>query len=754
MTRALTKDQIRKLHETVARLKAAHVVAARRSSAAFTSYVMRDESGQQLKLADFHHEWHKLLALHEQLIIWGSAEIGKCEAAGARIALADGRHERIERLCGQRVRIQLLDPHGMNLRTADAAVSDNGLRRVHHIRLKSGRRLTLTDEHPLYTPSGWRKARELRVGGFVAAARQGAEPAEPGALTGDEAELLGIRASGKGVPEEVFQASNEAVKRFLAGYLVFDVDLHEKHLFGRTAPSEEAALDVQLLLLRFGIASVVQGRRLTSLPRNSEPVFWDEIVEVSTEENVQTYAVAVFDSAHCYLSSGVISHNTIQLISYVAWKIGMDPSIRVVIASKTKEKAAQILGAIVNVMSSAAYREVFPHVVIIGSNAHTLRVLGYDGKNPTVQAYQFKAPIVGNRVDLLIFDDILDRSNTRNEQTRDEWHQFYKDTYISRLTRRGQVVFISNAWHPRDLMHRLQEEGGWVTKRYPIWTEVDGKMVPLWPEQWPVERILKVREKFGKDRVFWDRNYECVALDDASVTWKREWVDEAERCGLGLPWPINLSAAHGETFRQIVIGVDLATKRPSSRRKTDESILCVVGQLHNGRKRLLHIRSGRWHGPEIVSEIREMRRRFHPAIPWVESNAAQIYIVDYCKEPGKQSQSSGWIGMEGLEDLLPQQSNEDPIPVRSFDTTAQNKYDSRFGVEALGTELSCGIWLFPNVPGVEQPAEYLKLIDEMMAYDPTGHVGDRLMAMWIANEGLRLGGGSIEVVPGANARGR
>lgn len=522
MTRALTKDQIRKLHETVAQLKAAHVVAARRSSAAFTSYVMRDESGQPLKLADFHHEWHKLLALYDQLIIWGSAEIGK----------------------------------------------------------------------------------------------------------------------------------------------------------------------------------------------------------------------------------------TIQLISYVAWKIGMDPSIRVVIASKTKEKAAQILGAIVNVMSSAAYREVFPHVVIIGSNAHTLRVLGYDGKNPTVQAYQFKAPIVGNRVDLLIFDDILDRSNTRNEQTRDEWHQFYKDTYISRLTRRGQVVFISNAWHPRDLMHRLQEEGGWVTKRYPIWAEVGGKMVPLWPEQWPVERILKVREKFGKDRVFWDRNYECVALDDASVTWKREWVDEAERCGLGLPWPINLSAAHGETFRQIVIGVDLATKRPSSRRKTDESILCVVGQLHNGRKRLLHIRSGRWHGPEIVSEIREMRRRFHPAIPWVESNGAQAYIVDYCKEPGKQSQSSGWIGMEGLEDLLPQQSTEDPVPVRSFDTTAQNKYDSRFGVEALGTELSCGIWLFPNVPGVEQPAEYLKLIDEMMAYDPTGHVGDRLMAMWIANEGLRLGGGSIEVVPGANARGR
>ena len=522
MTRAHTAEQIRQLQENIRQVHALHRAAARRSSAAFASYVMRDEKGQPLKLASFHHEWHRLWHRHKQLILWGSAEIGK----------------------------------------------------------------------------------------------------------------------------------------------------------------------------------------------------------------------------------------TVQIISYVAWRIGIDPSTRCVIVSKTKEKAAQILGAIVNVMCSKLYQEVFPGTIILSSNAHTLRVVGYDGKNPTVQAFQFRAPIVGNRVDLLVFDDILDRSNTRTEAMRDEYFKYYKDTFVSRLTQRGQVIFISNAWHPRDLMHRLQEEVGWEVRKYPIWTQNEaGEMVSLWPEQWPISRIQEVKQRYGKDKVFWDRNYECVAIDDASVTWKREWIEMAERLGFGLPWPHRLQDAIGETFRTISIGVDLATKRPHGRSKTDESVLAVVGQHHNGRKRLFAVRSGRWHGPDIVREIRAMRDRFHPATVWVESNAAQVYIVDYCKEP-QLPQRVDWIGMSGMDDVLPNPSTTDPIPVRAFNTTAQNKYDPRFGVEALGTELACGIWLFPNTHGIEQPAEYLKLVDEMMAYDPTGHVGDRLMALWIASEGLRLGPFHSESKSDANGRRR
>jgi hypothetical protein len=112
-----------------------------------------------------------------------------------------------------------------------------------------------------------------------------------------------------------------------------------------------------------------------------------------------------------------------------------------------------------------------------------------------------------------------------------------------------------------------------------------------------------------------------------------------------------------------------------------------------------------------------------------------MFIADFCKQQGPDG--------------------SDPIPVRCFQTTAQNKYDARFGVEALGTEMSAGIHVFPDVKqGDPYYVEYQKLIQNMMTYDPGAHAGDRLMAYWISNEGLRLGSGGATVVQGVHAAAR
>lgn len=459
-----------------------------------------------------------------------------------------------------------------------------------------------------------------------------------------------------------------------------------------------------------------------------------------------------------------------QLIAYVAWRIGTDPSYRVVIASKNKEKAAQIISAITMVMRSRAYREVFPHIVIVGANANTIRVHGWDGKNPTVQAYQFKAPITGNRVDLLIFDDILDRLNTRTENMRNEYFQFYKDTYVSRLTARGQIVFISNAWHPRDLMHRLKAEKMWVTRRYPIWRPatpveieklalqpdprraqfVDDRgtfMVSIWPAQWPLSRILERRDEYGEDLIYWRRTYECEAIDDASVTWQRGWIDKCEAQGKGLYLVRSLNELQGETFRRITAGIDVATARPKARQKTDESSITVCGQRQDGKKRLLWIECGRWFGPELVSRIRDIYIRFR-GIQWVESNGAQKIVQDFAVAP---------VAYGSPYEPIPE---PEPVPVKCYDTVSGNKYDSRHGVEAMGVEQECGIWVYPNGDGKrisqwdQAQTEYQRLIGEMMGYDPYSHTGDRLMSKWIANEGLRLGGGAPDVAPGYSSVGR
>lgn len=429
---------------------------------------------------------------------------------------------------------------------------------------------------------------------------------------------------------------------------------------------------------------------------------------------------------------------SLQLLAYCAFLIGLDPTIRIVIVSKNKEKAAQLLSALVKILLSPQYREVFPGRSVQGYNVHTIRVNGWDGRNPTVQAYQFKgAPITGNRVDVAIFDDILDSVNTRTEDLRTEYFNFYKNTFISRLTPRGQVVFVSNSWHPRDLMHRLKNEPMWTYRRYPIWERKTpgGPLVSLWPEQWPISRIEQRKAEFADDVRYFERVYECIAIDDTASVWDPAWIKIAQAQGTGLRMVSSLAEAQGEFFRSVTIGVDLATCRPQARRQTDESAFVVNGYRADGKKRLLCVEAGRLHGPQIVAKIKDLRRRFHPAIPWVEVNAAQMFIADFCKQQGPDG--------------------SDPIPVRCFQTTAQNKYDARFGVEALGTEMSAGIHVFPDVKqGDPYYVEYQKLIQNMMTYDPGAHAGDRLMAYWISNEGLRLGSGGATVVQGVHAAAR
>ena len=69
-------------------------------------------------------------------------------------------------------------------------------------------------------------------------------------------------------------------------------------------------------------------------------------------------------------------------------------------------------------------------------------------------------------------------------------------------------------------------------------------------------------------------------------------------------------------------------------------------------------------------------------------------------------------------------------------TTDNRKNHPEFGIEHIAVEMSNAKWVIPNESGVCHP-EIEALMQEMLYYDPKAHTGDRLMAMWIGNEGAR-----------------
>lgn len=435
-----------------------------------------------------------------------------------------------------------------------------------------------------------------------------------------------------------------------------------------------------------------------------------------------------------------------------AWRIGLDPRRRIAVVCKVEDLATKIVNGIWAALTSPRYKLIFPHIRPLSKNVHKIVVDGWDRINPTVQAFSYNGSVMGTRIDDLICDDILDEDNTRTEESREAMYNRHQNVFANRLTENGQELFLSNAWHPRDALHRLKDEHGWVCFKYPVWrqafpdeinrgvaTWVAGNsisaivgpagsfMVSNWPAQWPVNRIVEKMLSLAATPVFFRRAYECEAIDDQSQKWRPEWIERCEARGRGLEWCHDLSQAYGERFRYIVTGVDLATKRPAARRKTDDSAFVTAGIYENGDRRLLSVEEGQFSGPDIIKKIEQLYVRFQ-SIFWVESNAAQIYIVDFIK----QSRLA--------------------IPVKSFETHGHNKLDHRFGIESLMAEQEQARWLFPCIPGRPQPIPYQKLRAEMLGYHPDGHTGDRLMAKWICREGLRLGSLTPTAHQGSSSR--
>ena len=385
------------------------------------------------------------------------------------------------------------------------------------------------------------------------------------------------------------------------------------------------------------------------------------------------------------------------------WRIGNNPNIRIAICSATQDQAAKFVKAIKTYIERPGpLHEVFPHLRPGTKWSDTKLIVQRDNvsKDYTVQAVGVGTGILGARLDLVILDDVLSLDNTSTPHRREAVWQWWRSTVAGRLTAKAEAFAVTTAWHPQDFLHRLVAEEGWHSERMPV---VDEAGVPLWPEVWPPERIEEARVRMGPFE--FSRQLLCLARDDSEARFKKEWIDLALQLGDGRSLPHHLSSV--PAGYRVYTGVDLGTG-PSTggRRENDPSALFTLCVHPNERREVLCCESGRWDGPEIVRRIAHTHSRYG-GIMVVESNAAQMFIVQFTKDLGA-------------------------IPVMPFNT-GSNKAHPEFGIESMAVEMSNGKWIVPNVHG-RTSRDIDAWISEMLFYSPASHTGDRLMASWIARE--------------------
>lgn len=420
---------------------------------------------------------------------------------------------------------------------------------------------------------------------------------------------------------------------------------------------------------------------------------------------------------------------TTQVIIRLCWLLGNHPDRQYAYVSSKAKQAEKVVAAVGReILTNERLKRVFPnlrparepHSASLDCWGDTaIRVEGAPpgAKDQSLAAYGVEGPISGSRLHGVFIDNVCDRDNTISPTTRQAVLDRIENDILTRVLPAGFVAISDTSWHRQDAPHVLAKRPGWHSIAFDAEVGFDGGEGPLWTAQFSAARLQSIRETTSK--ASYDRQYRNKPLSDSVGAFKGEHLAAAwGRVG----WCNSLEdAIPREQFGNAIVctGIDLAVKKGEDH---DQTVLQTVLRVGH-RYRLLHTRTERMSGAEILSAILDAQRRFHQgagsSLFRVEDNGAQDYIVQMAQ------------AAEVLKALGATPEELQQIIVRGATTTAK-KRDLELGIPSLAGDFEMDRWDIPDHWETEQ------LREEMLGWSPDAHTGDRLMALWIARDGLRV----------------
>lgn len=149
-------------------------------------------------------------------------------------------------------------------------------------------------------------------------------------------------------------------------------------------------------------------------------------------------------------------------------------------------------------------------------------------KDPTWQAKGLDSKgVQGRRLDWLIADDLITPKNAMSPTWRKRALDFWDLQFTTRLVQGAHALIAGNFNDPRDLLSSLAARESYALFKRPALHKPgepsipDEDGVPLWPENWPMERLMEQkRDKPNRFR----RLFLCDARADVGERLKVEWA--------------------------------------------------------------------------------------------------------------------------------------------------------------------------------------------------------------------------------------
>ena len=169
--------------------------------------------------------------------------------------------------------------------------------------------------------------------------------------------------------------------------------------------------------------------------------------------------------------------STVVTVNYSTYRIALNPNVRIIVVSKTLNKAREFVYAIKQRLSHPRWLKLQTAYGPDGGwkeDSDTWRVdtvyLGSDArdsseKDPTLQALGMGGQIYGARADLIILDDCITTANAHEFEKQIDWLQ---KEVITRLGKNGKLLIVGTRIASVDFYKELRNPKHWSNGKCPF----------------------------------------------------------------------------------------------------------------------------------------------------------------------------------------------------------------------------------------------------------------------------------------------
>ena len=174
--------------------------------------------------------------------------------------------------------------------------------------------------------------------------------------------------------------------------------------------------------------------------------------------------------------------------------------------------------------------------------------------DPTITAIGSGGAVTGAHFDLILADDLESDISCHTASQRAKTKRWFRATVLPMLSRGGLITVIGTRKHFDDLYGDMINDPSWsliedpaiqkMPESYSYQTEtrdgrevicgvnVEGETRVLWPEERPIEYLLRERRSMGAQ--LFSREFQHAVQDDSASAFKYEWLRDAQERGKSL----------------------------------------------------------------------------------------------------------------------------------------------------------------------------------------------------------------------------